>query len=57
MPNRAGLVPATPEFVRWLREETKRRGMLLLLDEVITFRIAPGGIQSLYEVRRHNDAR
>ncbi len=51
MPNRAGLVPASPEFVRWLRQETERRGILLLLDEVITFRIAPGGIQSLYGLR------
>jgi glutamate-1-semialdehyde 2,1-aminomutase len=51
MPNRAGLVPAAPEYVRWLRDETNRRGILLLLDEVITFRIAYGGIQSLYELR------
>jgi glutamate-1-semialdehyde 2,1-aminomutase len=51
MPNRAGLMPAAPEYVRWLRDETKRRGILLLLDEVITFRIAYGGIQSLYELR------
>ena len=51
MPNRAGLVPAPPEYVRWLRDETNRRGILLLLDEVITFRIAHGGIQSLYGLR------
>jgi glutamate-1-semialdehyde 2,1-aminomutase len=51
MPNRAGLVPAAPEYVRWVREETKRRGILLLLDEVITFRIAYGGIQSVYGLR------
>ncbi|MGN6168158.1 MAG: aspartate aminotransferase family protein [Solirubrobacteraceae bacterium] len=51
MPNRAGLVPAGPEYVRWLRDETERRGILLLLDEVITFRIAYGGIQSLYGLR------
>jgi glutamate-1-semialdehyde 2,1-aminomutase len=51
MPNRAGLVPAAPEFVRWLRDETERRGILLLLDEVITFRMDYGGIQSLYDLR------
>jgi glutamate-1-semialdehyde 2,1-aminomutase len=51
MPNRAGLVPVAPEYVRWLRDETNRRGILLLLDEVITFRIAYGGIQSLYGLR------
>jgi glutamate-1-semialdehyde 2,1-aminomutase len=37
--------------VRWLREETSRRGILLLLDEVITFRTAYGGMQSLYGLR------
>jgi glutamate-1-semialdehyde 2,1-aminomutase len=51
MPNRAGLVPAAPEYVRWLRDETTLRGILLLLDEVITFRIAYGGMQSLYGLR------
>ena len=51
MPNRAGLVPAAPEYVRWLRDETNRRGILLLLDEVITFRVAYGGLQSVYGLR------
>ena len=48
MPNRAGLVPATPEFVDLLREETRRRGILLIHDEIITFRVAFGGLQSMY---------
>ena len=48
MPNRAGLRPADPEYVRLLREETRRRGILLVLDEVITFRVAFGGVQSVY---------
>ncbi len=48
MPNRAGLVPATPEFVGVLREETRRRGILLIHDEIITFRVALGGLQSVY---------
>jgi glutamate-1-semialdehyde 2,1-aminomutase len=51
MPNRAGLEPSTREFVSMLRRETARRDILLVLDEVITFRIAPGGIQSRYELR------
>jgi glutamate-1-semialdehyde 2,1-aminomutase len=51
MPNRAGLEPATREFVSMLRRETAGRDILLVLDEVITFRIAPGGIQSRYELR------
>jgi glutamate-1-semialdehyde 2,1-aminomutase len=48
MPNRAGLVPAAPEFVALLREETRKHGILLIHDEIITFRIAFGGLQSLY---------
>ncbi len=51
MPNRAGLRPAAPEFVAFLRQETDRYGSLLVLDEVITFRIAFGGLQSLYALR------
>jgi glutamate-1-semialdehyde 2,1-aminomutase len=51
MPNRAGLVPATPEFARLLREETRRRGILLVCDEVITFRLAAGGLHSEYGIR------
>lgn len=48
MPNRAGLMPAELEFVDLLRQETRERGILLIHDEVITFRIATGGLQSLY---------
>lgn len=41
-----GQVPVSVEFVRKLREETRRRGMVLIFDEVITgFRCAPGGAQ------------
>lgn len=50
MPNRAGLQPADPEFVALLRRETTARGILLVQDEVITFRIARGGIHSLYAI-------
>lgn len=46
-----GVVPAKPEFMRMLREETSRQGALLILDEVITgFRVALKGAQSLYNV-------
>jgi glutamate-1-semialdehyde 2,1-aminomutase len=48
MPNRAGLRPAAPELVALLRSETARRGILLVQDEVLTFRVAYGGLQSLY---------
>ncbi len=50
MPNRAGLRPAEPGFVAELRAETRRRDILLVQDEVLTFRIAPGGLHSLYDL-------
>jgi glutamate-1-semialdehyde 2,1-aminomutase len=50
LPNRAGLRPASPDFVSMLRDETERRGILLIQDEVLTFRVAYGGAQSLYDV-------
>jgi glutamate-1-semialdehyde 2,1-aminomutase len=51
MPHRVGLVPASAEFVRQLREWTESDGSLLLFDEVITFRSAYGGAQEWYDVR------
>lgn len=51
MPNRAGLVPADAEFIRVLREETTKAGILLIFDEVISFRLAYAGAQSIWDVR------
>jgi glutamate-1-semialdehyde 2,1-aminomutase len=51
MPNRAGLVPTTPEFARLLQDETRKRGILLVCDEVITFRLATGGLHAEYGIR------
>ena len=50
MPNRAGLVPADPGFVEHLRTVTRRHGALLVVDEVITFRLAEGGLHRRYGV-------
>ncbi|MGO8688812.1 MAG: glutamate-1-semialdehyde 2,1-aminomutase [Thermoguttaceae bacterium] len=47
-----GCVEATPEFRRALRESTRRHGLLLIFDEVMTgFRVAYGGAQSLFGIR------
>jgi glutamate-1-semialdehyde 2,1-aminomutase len=47
-----GQVPTAPAFVRALREETERRGILLIFDEVVTgFRVAPGGAQQAFGIR------
>ncbi|MBX9609743.1 MAG: aspartate aminotransferase family protein [Gammaproteobacteria bacterium] len=43
-----GVIPATPEFLRVLREETRRAGILLICDEVVTLRHAVGGAQGYY---------
>lgn len=50
MPNRAGLRPLEQSFVRIVREETLRRGVALIVDEVITLRMAIGGMQELYGI-------
>ncbi len=42
-----GCIPASAEFLTMLREETRRAGIVLIFDEVMTSRLAPGGVQSL----------
>ncbi|RLL65521.1 aminotransferase class III-fold pyridoxal phosphate-dependent enzyme [Ochrobactrum soli] len=50
MPNRAGLVPANHDFLRMLRRVTRDLGALLILDEVITFRLGFNGAQGRFDV-------
>lgn len=50
MPNRAGLVPMTPELVQLVRTRTEGAGALLILDEIITSRLDTGGLQAAYGV-------
>ena len=46
-----GVIPPTLDFLSTLRDLTRKRGALLIFDEVITgFRVAPGGAQELYGV-------
>ena len=45
-----GMVPATPEFLAMLRKFTSEHGIVLIFDEVISFRVAPGGAQQFYDV-------
>jgi glutamate-1-semialdehyde 2,1-aminomutase len=47
----AGCIPATPEFLTMLREETIAAGALLVFDEVMTSRLSTGGAQQRYGVR------
>ncbi len=43
-------LPPRPGFLETLREVTERYGVLLIFDEVISFRLSPGGAQRLYGV-------
>ena len=40
-----GCIPAEAEFLDVLREETQKHGAFLIFDEVMTSRLAPGGMQ------------
>jgi glutamate-1-semialdehyde 2,1-aminomutase len=46
-----GCIPADASFLRMIREETTRVGALMILDEVMTSRLAPGGLQSVRGVK------
>jgi glutamate-1-semialdehyde 2,1-aminomutase len=46
-----GAIPAEPEFLSGLRAVTEERGVLLVLDEIITFRLGYGGAQERYGIR------
>lgn len=45
------IVPPVPGFLEVLRQETRKHGIVLIFDEVVTgFRLAYGGAQELYGV-------
>lgn len=46
-----GCIPAEPAFLHGLRDAATRHGIVLILDEVMTSRLAPGGLQSVLGVR------
>ncbi|MDE1038119.1 MAG: aspartate aminotransferase family protein [Phycisphaerales bacterium] len=50
MPHRVGLRPADPSFVEAIREWTDNHNVLLVFDEVITFRTEVGGLQQQYNI-------
>jgi glutamate-1-semialdehyde 2,1-aminomutase len=47
----AGCIAATPEFLHALRAATTKAGALLILDEVMTSRLTPGGLQQKHGVK------
>jgi glutamate-1-semialdehyde 2,1-aminomutase len=46
-----GCVPASTEFLAGLRQIADKTGALLIFDEVMTSRLAPGGLQSVLGVK------
>ncbi len=46
-----GCIPAAPEFLGALRNACTRVGALLILDEVMTSRLSPGGLQAMRGVK------
>ena len=51
MPNRAGLIPVTPEYVEMLTRVREDTGILIVLDEVITLRLGFGGGQQIFGIQ------
>jgi glutamate-1-semialdehyde 2,1-aminomutase len=45
-----GMIPAEADFLRTLRDVTREAGVLLVLDEVVTFRLAYGGAQERFGI-------
>ncbi|PPR20782.1 MAG: Glutamate-1-semialdehyde 2,1-aminomutase 2 [Alphaproteobacteria bacterium MarineAlpha10_Bin3] len=50
MPNRGGLIPAQRGYLEMLRRVTSECGMLLIFDEVISFRLDHAGAQGVFGV-------
>ena len=46
----AGMIPADPRYLEMLRDVTRRHGMVLVFDEVVSLRVAPGGAQEYFGV-------
>jgi glutamate-1-semialdehyde 2,1-aminomutase len=47
----AGVIPGDPAFLQALRDETAAHDVVLVFDEVMTARLAPGGMQEVLRIR------
>ena len=50
MQGSSGCIPADPAFLQALREACTKHGIVLIFDEVMTSRLAPGGLQERHGV-------
>ena len=46
-----GMIPPKPGYLNALRDITTENEVLLILDEVITLRLSPGGMQEIFDVK------
>jgi glutamate-1-semialdehyde 2,1-aminomutase len=46
----AGMIPAVRDYLQMLRELTSRHGIVLVFDEVVSFRLASGGAQEYFDL-------
>ena len=46
-----GLIPPQDDYLKFLRKVTTENDVLLIIDEVISFRLAIGGAQQIYDVQ------
>ena len=46
----AGMIPAEHAYLEMLRDVTRRHGIVLVFDEVVSLRVAPGGAQEYFGV-------
>ena len=47
----SGMIPAKKTFLEFLREITTQNNMVLIFDEIISFRLSTGGVQEIYGVK------
>ena len=51
IPHRVGLTPVDPDYLERIYQWTRQNKVLLVFDEVVTFRVNYGGAQTNYPVR------
>ncbi|MGC4023909.1 MAG: aspartate aminotransferase family protein [Mesorhizobium sp.] len=51
LPARIGMIPATAEFATGLQACCRRHGVLLIMDEIVTFRLHHGGAHERFGLR------
>jgi glutamate-1-semialdehyde 2,1-aminomutase len=51
LPSRIGMIPARPDYLAGLEASCRHHGIMLILDEIVCFRLHPGGAQTLFGIR------